>query len=178
MADVDAVRVDNFKESLRQANRYLALGLFSSLFLFALCLDPAAFAGASTISLPGGFPPLPVQYARIALALAYWVSPFLAGFSLARAERIGLELQQSNVDLLKAVISFPCIATTRVHGPRWAAALIPPLLVAVAGSMNGFFAFSVTGILLFFLSAAPYMVLFAFRLRRSIGGLAPDAQGD
>jgi hypothetical protein len=92
MVDIDAVRVDNFKEALRQANRYLALGLFSSLLLVALSLDPAAFTTSGNVALPGGLPPLPGRYAPIALALVYWVSPLLADFSLARAERIGMQL--------------------------------------------------------------------------------------
>lgn len=177
MADIDAVRVDNFKESLRQANRYLALGLFSSLFLFALSLDAVAF-GSGSVSLPGGLPPLPVRYALIMLALVYWVSPFLADFSLARAERIGLQLQQSNLELLKVALTFPCIATTRVHGPRWITALAPPVIVSIAGWTNGFFSFSQKGIFLFVLSVIPYLTLFAFRLRRAIGGLEPDSYGD
>jgi len=177
MADIDAVRVDNFKESLRQANRYLALGLFSSLFLLALSFDPAAF-GSGSVPLPGGLPSVPVRYALSMLALVYWVSPFLADFSLARAERIGLQLQQSNLELLKAALTFPCIATTRVHGPRWITALVPPILVSTAGWANGFFSFSQEAIFLFALSVVPYLVLFAFRLRRAIGGLEPDSHGD
>ena len=101
MADIDAERIDNFTEALRQANRYLAFGLFSSLFLLALSVDPGAFTSSGSVSLPGGLPPLPVQYALIVLALVYWVSPFLADFSLARAERIGIQLQHSNLELLK-----------------------------------------------------------------------------
>lgn len=178
MADIEAVLVDNFKESLRQANRYLAFGLFSSLFLFSLSVDPDAFSGSGNVSLLGGLPPLPVKYAQIVLALVYWVSPFLADFSLARAERIGIQLQHSNVELLKATITFPCIATTRVHGPRWIIALVPPILASTAGWANGFFSFSQKGVLIFALSVAPYLTLFAFRLRRSIGSLGPDSHGD
>jgi len=178
MADIDSVRLDNFKEALRQANRYLSLGLFSSLFLLALSSDPGAFTGSGNVSLPGGLPPLPVRYAQIALTLVYWVSPLLADFSLGRAERIGIQLQQSNLELLKAAVTFPCIATTRVHGPRWITALVPPLLVSIGGWVNGFFSFSQQGIFLFVLSVVPYLTLFAFRLRRSFGGLGPDLYGD
>jgi hypothetical protein len=178
MVDIDAVRVANLTEALRQANRYLVSGLFSAVFLFALSLDPGAFNSSGSISLPGGLPPLPVRYARLALGVIYWVSPILADFSLARAERIGIYLQETNPELLKAAITFPSIATTRVHGPRWVTAFGPPVLVTVAGWMTGFFAFTEKRIVLFVLSVLPYMALFAFRLRRSFGDLKPDAYGD
>jgi hypothetical protein len=178
MADIDAVRVDNFKEALRQANRYLAWGLFSSGLLFALNLDPTAFAGKAMVSLPLGLPALPIGHAQIALTLVYWASPFLADFSLARAERIAAQLQKSNQELLKAAVTFPCIPTMRVHGARYVATLFPPLLVAVAGWKNGVFALSPKGIALLFISTAPYLLLLALRLRRSFGDLGPDAYGD
>jgi|SRR5215813_5725140 len=178
MVDLDAILVDNFKEALRQANRYLTLGLFSSLFFLALSLDPGAFSGSGNISLPGGLPSLPVRYARIALILVYWVSPVLTDFSLTRANRIGIQLQQSNPALLKAAATFPSIATTRVHGTRWVTTLVPPLLVGITGWMNGAFSFSWRGMCLFGLAVLPYLTLFAFRLRRSFGDLMPDFYGD
>jgi hypothetical protein len=178
MADIDAVLVDNFKEALRQANRYLVLGLFSSLFFLALNLDPAAFIGFGKVSLPGGLPPLPIRYAQIALAMVYWVAPFLTYFSLARAERIGAKLQQRNDELLKAAATYPSIATTRVHGPRWITSLVPPLLVGIAGWVSGAFSFSACGMLFFLIAVVPYIALFGQRLRRSFGNLGPDLYGD
>jgi hypothetical protein len=177
MIDVDAVRVANFNEALRQANRYLVSGLFASLFLFALSIDPVAFNSSGGISLPGG-PTLPVRYARLALAVIYWVSPLLADFSLARAERIAISLQKTSPELLKAAITFPSIATTRVHGPRWITALGPPIFVSIAGWMTGVFAFTEKRMALFVFAVLPYVTLFALRLRRSFGDLKPDAYGD
>lgn len=178
MADIDAVLVDNLKEAFRQANRYLTLGLFSSLFIFALSLDPSAFSSSGNVSLPGGIPPLPVRYARIALAVIYWAAPFLADFSLARAERIGSKLQQSNLELLKAAATYPSIITTRVHGPRWIAVLVPPLLIGIAGWMTGLFSFNGRGLLYLGGAVFPYLALFGFRLRRAFGDLGPDGYGD
>lgn len=178
MADIDAIRVDNFNESLRLANRYLTLGLFSSVFLLALSLDPAAFASEGKVSVGGGVPPLPVRYALIALALVYWVSPFLAYFSLARAERIGLELGETSGELLKAALSFPCIATTKVHGPRWVAGLFPPFAATIAGWRTGLVSPDGEGIMALGLVVLPYVTLFVLKLRRAIGGLEPDAHGD
>jgi hypothetical protein len=50
--------------------------LFASLFLVGLSLNPDAFVTGS-VSFPGVIPPLPIQYAQIALSLVYWVMPFL-----------------------------------------------------------------------------------------------------
>jgi hypothetical protein len=57
-------------------------------------------------------------------------------------------------------------------------ALGPPLLIGIAGWMTGFFGFSEKRLMLLGLSVAPYLTLFAFRLRRSFGGLGPDVYGD
>jgi hypothetical protein len=65
---VETVLVANLHEALRQANRCLALGLFASLFLVGLSLNPDAFVTGS-VSFPGVIPPLPIQYAQIALSL-------------------------------------------------------------------------------------------------------------
>jgi len=177
MADIDVVLIDNFKEALRQANRYLTLGLFSSLFYLTLSVDPAAFSSGN-VSLPGVLPPLPLGYARLALGLLYWVSPFLAAFALARAERVGEQLLKSNEALFKAAASFPSIATTRVHGPRWVVALLPPLLFAIAGWANHLFSLATERLVLLLFAVLPYLVLFGSKLRRSFGNFGPDLFGD
>src|SRR5688500_686919 len=174
---VESVLVANLHEALRQANRCLALGLFASLFLVGLSLDPDAFVTGS-VSFPGVIPPLPIQYAQIALTVVYWVMPFLTDFSLARADRIAIHLQRSNPELLQAAVTYPSIATTRVHGPRWVATLVPPLVVGFAGWKKGIFSFSGRGLILLGIAVSPYLIVFALRLRKSFGGLAPDGHGD
>lgn len=174
---VETVLVANLYEALRQANRYLALGLFSSLLLFALSLDPGAFSSGN-ISLPGVLPPLPVRYAQIALSLVYWVMPFLIDFSLARADRIAGALKLINPPLLEAAVTFPSIATTRVHGARWITTLLPPILIGITGWLKGIFSFTGLGLFLFGLAVGPYLIVFGLRLRKSFGDLAPDRQGD
>jgi len=177
MADIDAILVDNLKECLRQTNRYLNAGFFSSLIVFALAVDPAAFAGASGISIPS-LTTLPLKHAQIALVGVYWLSPFMAYFTVSRAHRIAIELQKRDRQLVSAASTFPCILTSRVHGPRILICLLPPLLVSIAGWTTGVFNFSFLGLFLFLQSLIPHVSLYIDRLRRSFGELAPDAFGD
>src|SRR5215475_7836688 len=69
--------------------------------------------------------------------LVSWVSPILTDFSLARANRIGSQLQQSNPALLNTAATFPSIATTRVHGRRWITTLVPRCSSASRGGRMG-----------------------------------------
>jgi hypothetical protein len=175
MPDVESVLVGNLTESLRRADRYLVLGLLSAMLLAVYTFLPTSSEGISLA--PVGLPALPRTAALGLLVVIYFAAPFLGSFALARANRIGLELR-SNEALLRAVLTYPCIATTRVHGPRLAVAFIPPLLAVAAAWKQGILVASFDSLIWMPLSIAPYVILWQFHLRTAIGGLQPDRLGD
>jgi hypothetical protein len=176
MADRESILVDNLTEALKRSERYLVIGLIASASLAILALLPGDIAAGVTVPVPG-FPQLPRSAATAVLLAVIIGAPFMASFTLSRVLRIADELS-SNRPLLDAALTFPCIATTRVHGPRLVVAFGPPVFVFVSllAEGGGVTSPGITGFVIFI--AVPYGSLWWFYLRTAVGGAVPDAHGD
>lgn len=190
MSDAEKILVDNLKESLHQLQRYMVFGLGSSLFLLVLVWSTRnRLSGEVSIKLPGEWLPGPVSL-PIAAAIVlstYWISGMLATIVVSRANHIvellkdSLRLSSEDLSnsskLLEAVLTYPSIPTTRVHGPRLGLALLPPIFIAVASLMSELRPNSYWRVVGLAMLVLPYIVL-AVQLKTAIGGQPPDTHSD
>lgn len=139
---------------------------------------PPRVGATGKVPIPGGVPALPIKSAQIALAAIFVVSRLLAYFALGRAYRIAIRIGRADRRLLSAVITYPCIATTRVHGPRLVVGLLPPVLVSGAILYKNLMNDWSNSAWLAAFAAIPHITLFVVFLRQSFGGLRPDKHGD
>jgi hypothetical protein len=190
MSDAEEILVDNLKESLHQLQRYMVFGLGSSLFLLVLAITSRnRLSGDVRITLPSEFLPGPISLSlAVAIVLsAYWISGALATIVVSRANHIvGLlkdslkrssEDLQSSSELLEAVLTYPSIPTTKVHGPRIGLALLPAIFVVVAAFVSELRPNSYLKVFSLVMLVLPYIVI-AVQLRTAIGGYGPDKFGD
>lgn len=190
MSDEQKILMDNLKESLRQLQRYMVFGFGSSLFLLVLAgTTRNRISGDISIKLPSEFLPGPLSL-PIAVAIvlsAYWISGVLATIGVSRANRIveflkdslkrSSEDLQSSAKLLEAVLTYPSIPTTKVHGPRIGLALLPAIFVVVAAVLSELRPNSYGRVFFLVMLVLPYILL-VVRLRTAIGGYGPDRFGD
>jgi hypothetical protein len=128
MPEPKDVYVSNLTETLRQSQRYLAIGFGASVF-FALVLF-AAPAGFSDVKAPIGPVEVLVSHnTALALSVAvYWVAGLLATFFVSRIGSITRLLRDP--DLVIAALTYPSILTTQPAGGRLGLCCLPPLFIA------------------------------------------------
>ena len=180
MASPEDILVANLRHALDRSQRYLTLGLGSSVFMLLLIVA-AARAGDEpmpVIDLPSGLPDASPIIAASLMLSVYWVSGALSSYMVARAKRIEA-LLQTYPELHAAALTYPSIATIRVPGPRLLATLLPALLVLTGYGVEsitqdtGSLSEPVTYLGLALL-VAPYLTL-AFELRHPLGGNRPTS---
>lgn len=167
MADPKDLYLSNLTETLRQSQRYMAIGLGASLF-FALVVF-AAPVDVKQVRAPIG--PLEVlvsQNTALALSITvYWVAGLLATFFISRIASIIVLLRDR--DLVIAALTYPSVLTTKPPAGRFGACFIPPILVAIG--MVGIFGRELLGawrIFGLFWLVLPYLQL-GWDLRRPLG---------
>jgi hypothetical protein len=179
MADVESILVDNLIETLRQLQRNMTYALSASIAILVLAI---AFPGQLTDDIFVEVPsqpilvPIPLSFAVALLVAAYWVSGALATFSVSRATRVISALEEAD-ELLRAVLTYPSIPTTRVHGPRIGLAVLPAVLTSIGLLSFGVKPTTFLSALGFLVLIAPNLIL-AFELRTAVGDLTPDFYGD
>ena len=162
--------VENLKEAIRLLQRYLVSSLMAAGAFAALAWAPLDVVQVEQLPVP-----ISRGAALLLLGAVYFVTGLLASLTLARAKRICLLLRQSTDPLLiEAVLMYPSIPTTKVHGPRVGLSLLPPVFV-VAGIVkifgNELFAlWPIVGVLM--LCVSPFLI--AYELRHALGGELPD----
>lgn len=131
MTDVDQVLVANFLEALKQVQRYVVLGLGTSVSALALVLKPRAATGQATVTVPGTFVAIDPQAAHAVLLCVCILMGAMAYYSAETANGIATRLR-SSPDLLRAASAFPSIATSAYPGVRYVAAFLPLVLSLAA----------------------------------------------
>ncbi|NKQ35074.1 MAG: acetylxylan esterase [Chloroflexi bacterium] len=172
------ILVENLRTALDRIQGYMVWGIGSALFLVLLVeATPRLVETGERVELPGGFLGTNPQLAGAVVLTVYWVSGFMASYTLSRAERI-VEKLRSSPKILDAALTYPSIATTRIHAPRIGAALLPAVLFFIAYVIEGGgWPESFYSLLGLFFLVVPYVTL-AFQLRLSIGGYKPGKVGD
>ena len=169
MLDTGQVFKDNLIEALKQINQYVLLGLGTSASALALALNTAD-VGPQGVSVPGAFVALNPHAARNVLLVVCMLAGLVATFAAEWAVVIAKQLE-STPELLVAVCSYPCFATSTDPGVRYVSSLLPFFLSATAVLLpalhqNPFpssaVSFWLTGLFL------PYFTLAKF-LRKPIG---------
>src|SRR5438128_8524654 len=115
----DKILADNLLETFRQLQRYLVLGLGSSLFYLLLArANTAPPPSGATVTLPGGLPATDPRFASALAISLYWGAGAFATWVVSRANRIVKELQLRQPSALAALLTYPTLGTYRIHGPR------------------------------------------------------------
>jgi hypothetical protein len=130
MPDTEQVFKENLIEALKQVNQYVLLGLGTSASALALALNTASI-GPQGVSVPGAFVPLDPHSARNFLLVVCILAGAMASYSAEWATVIAKQLE-STPELLRAVCTYPCFATSVYPGVRYLASLLPFFLSMTA----------------------------------------------
>lgn len=170
MPNIDDILVNNLRDALQQAQRYIISGITSAaLFLLLTSQAPELLRSKQPFDLPtlGEVAPGP---AAIILMLAYLAFGLLANSVIGRIRTIEAEI--NDVRIVKAALTQFSVVTIENRVIRWGAVLLPPLLLLVgyliehSRSETPVNVFTIVG---FAVIAGPYLVL-AYRLRKPIKG--------
>ena len=121
----------NFDEALRQLQRYVALGLGTSVSALALSFVSRGGTGEPQVTVPGTFVAIDPQAARALLLAVCVLVGAMASYAAESANVIAARLA-SSPDLLDAARTFPSFATSPYPGVRYAAAVLPLLFSLLA----------------------------------------------
>ena len=132
MAAPEDILVDNLKEALREAHKYIVLGTGVALFLLILSIQD--LRGTGTVS-PVEIPIVKISAERsltelISVAI-YFISGYMAYLAVSRIERIKVRLH-SWPEIRKAALTYPSIPTINITWARMGAAILPALLFSAA----------------------------------------------
>ena len=167
MPEPKELYISNLTETLRQSQRYLAIGFGASVF-FALVVFAAPVELREMKAPIGPVEVLVSHNTALALSVAlYWVAGLLATFFIRRIDSIILLLDDP--DLVIAALMYPSILTTQEGAGRLGSWFIPPFLVAFG--MVRIFGTELLGngsILVMLLLLSPYLGL-GWHLRRPVG---------
>jgi hypothetical protein len=163
--DVENILFDNLKEALKQFQNYLVWGIVACLTYFLLTIGNSTTTSLNITPI-GSLPPIDISTGKFISLSVYWILGLLSGFTLERAERISLTLIDINPRRLKAMLTYPSIATGSHLAVRLFASLIP-ILIAVSGAIvdwnNDLKASIQIGMIL--LLIAPYLTIIIFQLQ-------------
>jgi hypothetical protein len=167
MPEPKELYISNLTETLRQSQRYLAIGFGASVF-FALVVFAAPVELREMKAPIGPVEVLVSHNTALALSVAvYWVAGLLAGFFIRRIDSIIVLLHDP--DLVIAALMYPSVLTTQEGAGRLGSWFLPPFLVAFG--MVRIFGTKLLGIwpiLGMLLLLSPYLQL-GWDLRRSVG---------
>jgi hypothetical protein len=129
MPEPKELYISNLTETLRQSQRYLAIGFGASVF-FALVVF-AAPVELREIKAPIGPVEVLVSHnTALAISVAvYWVAGLLATFFIRRIDSIIL-LLHDDPDLVIAALMYPSVLTMQEGAGRLGSWFLPPFLVA------------------------------------------------
>ena len=128
MPEPKELYISNLTETMRQSQRYLAIGFGASLF-FALVVFAAPVELRNVKAPIGPVEVLVSHNTALALSVAvYWVAGLLATFFISRIASITSLLRDP--DLVIAALTYPSVLTTQPGAGRLGLCFLPPLLVA------------------------------------------------
>ena len=172
--DIHEIHGKHLQEALEQVQRYLLAALSAAILCFLLSLGP--HGERVKIDLLG-VPEVDRSTAKlIAFAVAI-VSGAMASWTVSRVKFLISKFGDKDKGLREAYLSYPSIATMKIGGPRWAAALLPAIfillseLVRPAGHFSWEFFFGL------FLCCTPFITL-VMQLAKPLGGLPISGYGD
>lgn len=133
MSDAERLLIANLTEAFQQLQRYVVVGLGTSVSALALALAaPARNVTEPRLTVPGTFVAVdPGTALALLLAICVLVGA-MASYSAETANTIASRLRSSSPTLLDAARTFPSFATSPYPGVRYAAALLPLLFSLAA----------------------------------------------
>ncbi len=168
MPDPNEIRLDNLRETLRQIQRYIVLGIGSAIILLSVILQaPDLSKSSATLTLPfiGQVAP---SMAAFTLIIAGFIFGAVSVSGVNRVVSIAREIGDES--LVDAALTFPTVVTIQSKVLRVGASLMPPILL-VLGYMiehsrteTPFDPFALVGMAMI---SSPYLVL-SYILRKPI----------
>jgi hypothetical protein len=129
MSESKELYISNLTETLRQSQRYMAIGFGASVF-FTLVVFAAPLQLREVKAPIGPVEVLVSQNTALALSVAvYWVAGLLATFFISRIASIILLVRDP--DLVIAALMYPSVLTTRPAAGRLGSCFLPPLLLVI-----------------------------------------------
>jgi len=129
MSEPKELYISNLTETLRQSQRYMAIGFGASVF-FTLVVFAAPLEFREVKAPIGPVEVLVSQNTALALSVAvYWVAGLLATFFISRIASIILLLRDP--DLVIAALMYPSVLTTKPAAGRLGSCFLPPLLLVM-----------------------------------------------
>lgn len=126
----EEILVNNFKECLKLAQRYILFGIGCGLFSVLTIIESEK---AEPIKF-WIFPEVNINYACFLAFVIYYASGFLALFNVERTRIISYALKKKNPMLLEAVMTYPSMVTLN-FGFRILFTLMPIILM-IMGSVR------------------------------------------
>jgi hypothetical protein len=130
--EVEKILLDNFKETLKQFQNYIVWALVATLSYYLLTLSKS---NTTQLNLPviGSINAIDKSLASVISISVFWFLGAMASYALERADRIAVTLKAYGKEkLLKAMVTYPSIATEPYPLIRLAPALISILLIIAA----------------------------------------------
>jgi len=125
--DVTDILIENLREALRQVQRFLVLGVVTSLSLMLLQVSTAP---AQPIQVPGPVVPVDPSTAKVILGAVYVATGFMAWASIDLATSTARAIK--NDQLRDAALTFPSFTTSPDPGIRNLTCLVPPFFFMIA----------------------------------------------
>jgi hypothetical protein len=131
--EVQDILLENLKESLKQFQNYLIWGMIASITYYILALNKS---NTTNLNLPvvGSMDAVNTHFARLISLAVYWILGCMGSYALERIERISVKLFHKK-ELLKAVATYPSIATEIYPLVRVFAGLLP-IVILVLGRIE------------------------------------------
>jgi len=127
--ETQPILIDNARAAMRQAERYLLLGMFGAVFVFLL--PNSIWKGDSAdvvVALPSGLPSASGDLVALFGLAVYFIGGFLALNSCATLDRV-CELLSKNKAVHNTVMLYPSMVAARIDMVRLFMMIMPPALV-------------------------------------------------
>ena len=172
MPDPKDILVENLRDTVRQIQRYMVVGIGSAFLSIAIARrGPELWASGQNFYLPILCVEVDPGLAGITLIVAHVIFGSMAVSATSRVGRIAKEIGDKK--LVNAALMYPSIATAQFSVLRIGSAMLPPLLI-LAGylveQVRGETTFEVAAFVGFLVISVPYFIL-AYRLRTPSFGL-------
>ena len=183
MATPQDILADNLREAIKRTQTHITFATAAALFLLLLVVHDWTKVAKSTITVPIIRVETDRFFAEVLAAVTYFISGYLAYFSISRAKLIMGRLQ-SAPEVREAALMYPSIPTI-IRTDMRITALLVPVLLFLASTVPFFF---LTGgdkwqglLLVIVLFSSPYVFLIQ-KLRYPLGvikyKLTEHAMGD
>lgn len=137
MADPVDILVENLKESFREIQRYIVLGIGSAFFFFLLMYSmPELLRKGGVVEIPGGFVPTEPRLVSLVMIVIYCISGLMTFSGIENLSLI-VEKLKNHPETLEAVLTYPSVLTSSTPVVKVCAVALPPMLMILATQVKG-----------------------------------------